>query len=222
MSAAGRFGLLETVERVRVGSANEPKVAAARAALQAYLPQVHVEGAAVDSGVPEQPVGFEEISQGASNRARRAWSLAGASPPDLAIGIEDGLVELDLGSREAVLNIGCACVTDGTREALGFSSAFAYPPQCAGPAIAERAPIGDLFDRLWAARSGPEGSAPDVSGPALPSARTSGNIGKLSLGVLPRSEYARQAVLCALVQLLHPDLYFETETDPSVPDRGAV
>jgi non-canonical (house-cleaning) NTP pyrophosphatase len=34
-----------------------------------------------------------------------------------------------------------------------------------------------------------------------------GNVGKLTLGVLPRSEYTRHAVLCALVALLHGDLY---------------
>ena len=34
-----------------------------------------------------------------------------------------------------------------------------------------------------------------------------GNVGKLTLGVLTRSEYARHAVLCALIAFLHPDLY---------------
>jgi non-canonical (house-cleaning) NTP pyrophosphatase len=34
-----------------------------------------------------------------------------------------------------------------------------------------------------------------------------GNVGRLTLGVLPRAEYARHAVLCALVAFLHPDLY---------------
>jgi non-canonical (house-cleaning) NTP pyrophosphatase len=37
-----------------------------------------------------------------------------------------------------------------------------------------------------------------------------GNIGKLTLGVLPRSEYTRHAVLCALVALIHGDLYAGT------------
>ena len=49
----------------------------------------------------------------------------------------------------------------------------------------------------------------------MPSARTSGNIGKLTLGVLPRSDYARHAVLCALVSFLHPDLYTPTHKHES-------
>ena len=67
------------------------------------------------------------------------------------------------------------------------------------PAVRDRAPIGLLFDRLWEQRRG-EGVAPAA-------ARTVGNIGKLTLGVLPRSEYIRHAVLCALVALIHGDLY---------------
>ena len=34
-----------------------------------------------------------------------------------------------------------------------------------------------------------------------------GNVGRLSLGALSRAEYARHAVLCALLPFLHPDLY---------------
>ena len=85
---------------------------------------------------------------------------------------------------------------------VGFSSAFAYPPGCTARAVREREPIGELFDSLWGQAKG--------EGAALPSARTSGNVGKLTLGVLPRSDYARHAVLCALVSFLHPDLYSES------------
>lgn len=207
-----RLGLLGGVTAVRVGSANEPKVEAVRSAFLTYLPEVVVEGAGVESGVAEQPVGFEEIARGARNRARRALALPGAPPPELGVGIEDGLVELPLGDLAEVVNIGCCCVTDGSWESIGLSSAFAYPADCAQPALEERAPIGEVFDRRWAAYAG------ERSG-RLPSARTSGNIGKLSLGALPRSDYARQAVLCALVRFLHPDLYFPIEAAASGGDR---
>jgi len=182
---------------VRVGTRNVPKLDAVREALIPYAPGARVEGATVATGVPEQPVGWEEIAAGARNRARAARD-AGAC--DLAVGIEDGLVELTLLERREVLNVGCAFVTDGTRESLGFSSAFAYPPHCVAPALDEREPIGPVFDRVFRAYSG--------EGDASPSGASMGNIGKLSLGVLPRSDYARHAVLCALVRFLHPDLYF--------------
>ena len=91
-------------------------------------------------------MGWDEIVGGARNRARGA--LAGGAC-DLAVGIEDGLVEMTFEDRREVLNVGCAFITDGVRESVGFSSAFAYPPQCGAPALDERAPIGDVFDRVF-------------------------------------------------------------------------
>ena len=187
---------LAQVELVRVGTRNVPKLDAVRAAVSAYASGVRVEGASVPTGVPEQPVGWDEIVGGARNRARGALA-AGAC--DLAVGIEDGLVEMTLEDRREVLNVGCAFSTDGVRESIGFSSAFAYPPQCIAPARDERAPIGDVFDREFSAYSGEtrEGQLYAVF------AHVPGE----TLGHLPRSDYARQAVLCALVRFLHPELY---------------
>lgn len=187
------------LERVFVGSKNEPKIAAVRAAIEAFVAGVAVTGVTVSSGVADQPVGFEEIVRGARNRADAAIVSGDC---DLAVGIEDGLVMIPTGagsSAQEVMNVGCAAVSDGQRVSVGFSSGFAYPPEIADRAVRERAPIGDLFDRIWRERSGET--------ERIPSARTSGNIGKLTGGVLPREEYARHAVICALVPFLHPDLY---------------
>jgi inosine/xanthosine triphosphatase len=199
LNASGR---LSGVRRVRVGTMNQPKLEAVRAAFSAFAPEVEVDGIDVDSGVPDQPVGYDEIIRGARNRA----SLAAASSQcDFAVGIEDGLVLLPTadpsGPENAHMNIGCAAVTDGRRTAIGFSSSFSYPPACSQPAVAQRKPIGDIFDRLWQQR---EGATP----PDVPMGANAGNIGRLSDGVLLRSEYARHGVLCALVSFLQSDLYW--------------
>lgn len=194
MSAAAGTPLAR-LSHVRVGSLNAPKIAAVRAALAPYAPAARVEGVAVASGVPDQPVGFAEIVGGARERASAAHR-SGAC--DLAVGIEDGLVTLP-GVEGDPLNVGCAAVTDGARIAIGLSSGFAYPPACAVQALRERSPIGDLFDALWRRE---HHEATDA-----PSSLSVGNVGKLTLGVLPRTEYARHAVVCALVRFLHPDLY---------------
>ena len=197
---------LSRIRRVRVGSGNAPKVAAAAGALSSYAPEAEVIGAAVDSGVPEQPVGLAEIAQGARNRAHRAFAIGGC---ELAVGYEDGLVEFaelavptggSAGVDAPLLNVGCAIVTDGEREGLGLSSGFAYPPAIAHRAVARREPIGDLFDALWREREGASEAQP-------PSGQGQGNVGKLTGGVLTRAEYARHAIHCALVRFLHPDLY---------------
>ena len=203
MNARSHTKPLVSIQRVRVGSVNEPKLAAVRSAFCAYAPDATVEGVAVDSGVSEQPVGFEEIIRGARNRA--AGAIEG-SVCDLGVGIEDGLVPLPVADATGAiehLNIGCTAITDGVRVAIGFSSAFAYPPDCSIPAARNRTPIGEIFDRLWEDRGEERTSAP--------SALTVGNIGRLSGGVLPRSEYARHGVLCALVAFVHPELYESTK-----------
>jgi inosine/xanthosine triphosphatase len=204
-------GRLSGVRRVRVGTLNPPKLEGVRAAFAAFAPEVTVDGIDVDSGVPEQPVGYEEIIRGARNRA----SLAAASSEcDFGVGIEDGLVALPLADSDTHMNIGCAAVTDGRRTAIGFSSAFAYPPACSEPAVRERQPIGEIFDQLWDEREASPADSPRRQTPSggpsaavAPSAMTGGNIGRLSDGVLKRSEYARHGVLCALVAFLQPDLY---------------
>ena len=192
MSAAPLSGL----KRVLVGSTNPPKLEGVRSAVSAFAPDAEVEGVVVPSGVPEQPVGFEEIVGGARQRATAARESGRC---DLAVGYEDGLVEVP-GAPGRWFNVGCAAVDDGETVSLGLSSGFAYPGACAVRAAEQREPIGDLFDGLW--RTHHPGDRPRPA-----SALSVGNVGKLTDGALPRSDYTRQAVLCALVELLHPDLY---------------
>lgn len=188
---------LAKLRRVAVGSTNGPKVAAVRDALAVYAPQASVEGIEVESGVPDQPVGLAEIAAGARNRARSALR---SGDFELAIGIEDGLVLLpEVDGRH--INVGCAAASDGRRVSLGLSAGFPYPPGCTEPAVRDRRPIGDLFDALWQSKRGPTSRQPSALGV--------GNVGRLSLGYLPRREYARHAVVCALLRFLHPDLYGE-------------
>ena len=179
---------------MRVGSTNPPKLQGVRAALSAFSRDITIEGIEVESGVPEQPLGFEEIVEGARNRAERAKR---GGECDLGIGYEDGLVAIS-GSLESWFNIGCAAVSDGVRISLGLSSGFSYPPVCSQRAVTERRPIGTLFDRFW--RQHRESSP----APAQPSI---GNVGELTGGALTRAEYTRHAVVCALTPFIHPDLY---------------
>lgn len=210
--------LLGAVRRVRVGSTNPPKLEGVRAALRPFAPEALVEGVAVESGVPDQPLGFEEIAAGARGRAEAARA---SGPCELAIGYEDGLVRMPFGpsgpaapteasgAAGSWLNMGCAAVSDGRRVSWGLSSGFAYPPAAVGPAVAERAPIGEEFDRVFAAAGRPGGGEP--------SGRGLGNVGRLTAGALPRAEYTRHAVLCALVAFLHPDLYGEAAAPDGAP-----
>lgn len=202
-------------EAVRVGSQNPAKLAAVRDALRLFVSDgaeptlVPVD---VASGVAEQPIGWDEIVRGARNRAQAAFESGDCV---LAVGIEDGLVQLTDGPSnraeadalgqdvDAVYNVGCAWWTDGEREGHGFSSGFAYPPGCLGPALRDQAPIGDLFDRLWQRHRGKHSEPAKVAA----SGRLGGNIGILTQGRLDRSAYGAQAVICGLIRFMHTDLY---------------
>jgi inosine/xanthosine triphosphatase len=178
---------------VRVGSANAAKLEAVRRGLGPFFASVEIASADVASGVDAQPLGFAEIVAGARTRARAAHA---EGPCDLAAGIEDGLIacpEVATGW----LNVGCCVLFDGASEALGFTAGFEYPPACVARATATpRTPIGDAFDETFRAP------------PGLPDPGTgAGNIGRLSGGALTRADYGAQAVTCAFVRLLHPQLY---------------
>jgi inosine/xanthosine triphosphatase len=185
---------LSELRLVRVGSTNPPKLEGVRAALAAFCRDVAIEGIDVESGVPDQPLGFEEIVEGARNRADGARR---SGECDLGVGYEDGLVAIP-GPDGSWFNIGCAAVSDGPRISLGLSSGFGYPPACSGRAVAERRPIGELFDRLWRQHGGAS---------TAPAPLSIGNVGKLTRGALTRAEYTRHAVLCALTPFVHPELY---------------
>jgi inosine/xanthosine triphosphatase len=203
-------------EVVRVGTENPAKLSAVRLALAAFADRpdgLTIVGVSVASGVPEQPVGWPEIVSGARGRARAALTSGACA---LAVGIEDGLVELplapdgsDVPGGASVFNVGCAWVTDGRRDGTGFSSGFAYPAACIAPAFHDREPIGSLFDAVWRAeRAAVGGTASTSPGSASgASGRQGGNIGQLTQGRLDRSAYGAQAILCALVPFLHTDLY---------------
>jgi len=179
---------------VRVGSRNTAKLEAVRRGLAPFFAKVEVLGADAESGVDSQPLGFAEIVAGARNRARASHS----SDCDLAAGIEDGLIPVEEVAT-GWLNVGCCVLFDGKREGLGFSAGFEYPPACVAEAThSPRTPIGDAFDRRFVARKG-----------ARDPGTGAGNIGRLTEGILTRADYGAQAVTCAWLRFLHPELYAE-------------
>jgi hypothetical protein len=143
--------LFQAAAVIRVGTLNAPKIEAVRLAVQPYIAAAEVSGQAVESGVPEQPVGYGEITRGARERARQAYETGACA---LGVGIEDGLVELpELGGE--VFNVGAAVVTDGGREGLGFTALSptrrpAWSPPCAraSPSVRFSTPSGGRPGRL--------------------------------------------------------------------------
>jgi len=178
--------------RIAVGSKNAAKLEAVRIAFGEFFSECEVSGHEVSTGVSEQPIGFDEIVTGARNRAHLSYSVGNC---DLGVGIEDGLVPLHP-MPTGYINLGFCVIYDGRQEAFGHSSGFEYPPPCIEAATGfDREPIGMVFERVFEGRDR-----------VVPRAGA-GNIGRLTHGKLTRAEYGSHAVMCALVRLLHPDLY---------------
>lgn len=176
--AAGRIdrmGRRLTPVAVAVGSANPVKVAGAQQAFSLFIPGCGVAGAAVPSGVPEQPVGPQTLV-GARARAVAVMEATGA---DYAVGVEAGLQQDGEGTW---YDVHAAVVLDRTgRETVGWGPAFAHPAW-----VTERALAGDMISDILRPLAGE-----DIGG-------TTGAIGWMTDGAIDRTELTRIATLMAL------------------------
>ena len=171
--------------RVAVGSTNPVKVNAVRRALR-LLCEAVVEGVAVESGVPVQPIGLDEILRGAINRALEAQKRLSA---DYGVGVEAGLVEYI-----EPLELQVAAVVDSNgKVSIGFSPAFPIPRSWL-PELKKRIELGEIATRITGRK--------DI-GEKL------GIIGYLTRGLVTRTDLTYLAVVMALVPRLNPDLYTE-------------
>ncbi|WP_216317562.1 inosine/xanthosine triphosphatase [Deinococcus aestuarii] len=170
--------------RVRVGSLNPAKVRPVREVFGAWWPDAEVEGVAVPSGVPEQPVGEAQTREGAVNRARAA--LVGA---DWGVGLEGGV---SFEGEEARL-FGFVAVARGHRVEVARTAEVRLPPVVAARVRAGEE-VGPVMDGVL--------GTVDVK-------RGVGSVGVLSRGLVTRADVWRQAVAFAAVPFLDPGLYPE-------------
>jgi inosine/xanthosine triphosphatase len=176
--------LLNTT-RIAVGSTNPVKIAAARAVLGPLAPRAVIEGVAVNSSVPDQPVGDEETIRGAIARAKTALVAAGA---DLGIGIEGGVVDADGAMRTCAW---AAIVDARGRSGVGGSLAMPLPPR-----------VADMI------RGGMElGHAMDALVGAHDTKRGAGAVGILTRGLVDRQRAYEILVTYAAARFLNAELY---------------
>jgi non-canonical (house-cleaning) NTP pyrophosphatase len=199
-----------------VGSKNPVKINSARQAVVASFPGRVVECVAYDvpSGVADQPWGDVETRQGALARAQAchaAHEAASGCAPDLAIGLEGGCVEEDLGGIHrwppnainglgkvtscfaflAVLKAGSALATP--RWGVARTASFPLPPR--------------IVDLMRGSAPMELGDADDAVFKDTNSKQKGGTIGKCTHGLIDRTAYYEHALICALVPFVHDGLY---------------
>jgi len=176
--------------RVAVGSTNPTKVKAVERVMRRIYGDVEVLGVEVESGVPDQPIGIEEIARGAINRAKRALEKTNA---DLGVGIEAGIYPFP-GTLTGYLNVHvCAVVSPDGRITMGHGPGFEYPPVVIERILKRGVEAGIAMGEL-------------VRDPELK--RKVGAIGVLSKGLLTRTELNEMAVLMAMIPRMNPSLFF--------------
>ncbi|WP_299266401.1 inosine/xanthosine triphosphatase [Halorientalis sp.] len=124
--------------RVAVGSENPVKVAAT----ERTLPDAVAEPVDVESGVPEQPRGYDQTIAGARNRAGDALA---ATDVALGVGIEGGVARIE--GTDGLFLIMWAAVTDGTDWGVGSGPSLRLPENVA-TRVEAGAELGPVMDDL--------------------------------------------------------------------------
>lgn len=171
---------------VLVGSLNPGKVQPVREVFGTLFPALEVGGAAVPSGVRDQPIGVGETRRGAVNRARRAARLPGAT---WGVGLEGG-VRVERGRGWLFGVVAAARAGDGLL--LTARTAELPVPEAALPRVLAGEELGGVMDELLGTH--------DLK-------RGAGTVGALTGGLVTRPAVWAQALALALAPALHPGFY---------------
>ena len=170
--------------RVVVGTESALKLRAVESALNTLALNAVVQGRKTESGVPDQPVGFEQIQIGASSRAAEALAYLKV---DLGIGIESGLVQVDGSWYDP------PCVAVLTKEgaaSVAFGAFLPIPAWAVEEIRAKNTELGHVVQR----RAGGGEKDPHIY---------------FSNKSVKREQVIEQAVLCALSPIICAARYQE-------------
>jgi len=173
--------------KIIAGSTSEHKLNAITETFREVYPnvQIIVNGVKTASEVNEQPVGFEEIFQGACNRLEETKRLV-QEAYDFAVGIENGVFSVETGKRAIWFDVGLVIIEDKDgRQGYGLSSGIEFPQKYvdkAKEAGFETTTVGEII----AKEMGGDKTDPQSI---------------LSQGLVSRREMLKQALKIALGQL---------------------
>jgi inosine/xanthosine triphosphatase len=173
---------------VAIGSTNPTKVTPVEEIFRLHFPEVEVNGIDVESGVPDQPKGEDQIYTGALNRARRAVKkVAGAK---YGVGIEGGLVQRSYGWFEFSLVV---IVNDKNEIGVGSSGGLVLPERIIN-LIESGMTLEAAIDTVFGTEK---------------IGRGIGMFGIMTNGTVTRSDGVSHGVAFALARFLHADIYSE-------------
>ncbi len=177
--------------KINVGSQNITKIESVKDAVKMYpgiFPDAEVFGVDVKIEQFGHPKNIQEVVEGAIERAKQAFDNA-----DYSFGIESGLIGVP-GSKSGFLETAACAIYDGRNIALGLSPAFEWPRKVT-QLILNGMDGSQAFKKSGLTEHEKAGSLPG------------GIVGILTKGRMPREDQTRYAIIMAMVQLEHPELY---------------
>jgi inosine/xanthosine triphosphatase len=128
--------------KIGIGTTSELKIRALKEALEKLGIEYDVVPMKTDSGISNQPFGYEEIIKGANTRAKKVLDELNA---DIGVGIENGLVEIG----ENYFDVACIFVISKDGEtSTAFSSAILMPKWIIEEIKEKNTEVGEITKRL--------------------------------------------------------------------------
>ncbi len=170
--------------KIAIATASELKIRALKEALRVLNIDAEILSGKTSSGVPEQPFGYEETSKGAHNRLMQCKEKF---DPDIAVAVESGLIPI--GGNH--YDIACVhVISRDNKESVAYSSGYFVPEWIVKEVKENNTDIGVVAQRL----SGGVDKDP---------------LNYFSKELIKREYLLSQAIVLALVKLLHEDKYIQ-------------
>jgi inosine/xanthosine triphosphatase len=144
----------------------------------------------IDSGVAAQPRSLSETIRGAKTRACKALLEYNGT---FGIGIESGIVELP-GSRSLAMELAVCAIFNGKHYALGQSAGFEIPTRIMGDIVTHEHTLTEGFPSVGFIDGEHDHDESSI-------------LSALTHGMMNRQMQNEQALVMALIQLDHPELY---------------
>ena len=171
---------------VAVGTKNPAKVEGARLAFTRYITDVTIRTVDSSSVTRAQPLGLDQMTEGAIARAKFAISKLGG---DFGVGVEAGIFQME----GTYFDHQQAAVVDGKgRVSLGHSAGYPLPTK----AVEEMIKAGRELERYAESLSG----ISEVGDKG-------GLVNHLTKGAMTRTDLTEQCIMMALIPWLHRDVY---------------
>jgi inosine/xanthosine triphosphatase len=168
--------------KIAIATASELKIRALKNALEKLKLKAEILSGKTSSGIPEQPIGYEETAKGARNRVLECQKNFDA---DISIAVESGVMPIE----GSYFDIGCVhVISKEGSESIAFSSGYFIPDWMIEEVKGNGTDIGIIAQRL----SGGKDKDP---------------LSYFSGELIKREDSLSQAIILALVKLFYEDKY---------------